>query len=77
MSRYIRVFLPCFLAVKKMKLSREENWINYPRALKNPVLPREEYILSTFLINILRARVLLRKISKQINDSCQVKCLTR
>lgn len=34
MSRYIRVFLPCFLAVKKMKLSREENWINYPRALK-------------------------------------------
>lgn len=26
-----------------MKLSREENWINYPRALKNPVLPREEY----------------------------------
>lgn len=43
MSRYIRVFLPCFLAVKKMKLSREENWINYPRALKNPILPREEY----------------------------------
>lgn len=32
-----------------MKLSREENWINYPRALKNPVLPGEEYILSYFV----------------------------
>lgn len=32
-----------------MKLSREENWINYPRALKNPVLPWEEYILSYFV----------------------------
>lgn len=32
-----------------MKLSREENWINYPRALKNPVLPWKEYILSYFL----------------------------
>lgn len=28
-----------------MKLSREENWINYPRALKNPLLPWEGYIL--------------------------------
>lgn len=44
MSSYASSYF-AFSQLKKMKLSREENRINYPRALENPLLPWEGCVL--------------------------------